>query len=83
VENSILIVDDEPSIVMSLEYLMRKQGYRVLIARNGMEALDLLKKEKINLVLLDIMMPDVDGYEICNWIKTQDDKTDRRINKNR
>jgi len=72
VENSILIVDDEPSIVMSLEYLMRKQGYRVLIARNGMEALDLLKKEKINLVLLDIMMPDVDGYEICNWIKTQE-----------
>lgn len=65
----ILIVDDDPYILMSLEFLMKKNGYDVMIARNGTEALDLLNKQVPALVLLDIMMPDVDGYEICRRIK--------------
>ncbi|MGB0428978.1 MAG: response regulator [Bacteroidia bacterium] len=65
----VLIVDDEPNIVMSLEFLLRKNKFNVFIARNGTEALELLEKEVPDLILLDIMMPDVDGYEICRQIK--------------
>lgn len=65
----ILIVDDEPNILMSLDFLMRKEGYDVLVARNGTEALDSLAHHQPDLVLLDIMMPDVDGYEICKYIR--------------
>jgi len=66
---TILVVDDDPYILMSLEFLMKKNGYDVVVARNGTEALELLDKQAPHLVLLDIMMPDVDGYEICRYIK--------------
>lgn len=69
----ILIVDDEPSIVMSLEYLLRRKKFDVLIARNGTEALETLGKDQPELILLDIMMPDVDGYEICEFVKSSPD----------
>lgn len=69
-EKKILVVDDDPYILMSLEFLMKKNGYDVMVARNGNEALDLITKSTPNLVLLDIMMPDVDGYAICKQIKT-------------
>jgi len=65
----VLVVDDDPYILMSLEFLMKKNGYDVMVARNGTEALDLVEKQLPNIVLLDIMMPDVDGYEICRHIK--------------
>jgi len=65
----ILVVDDDPYILMSLEFLMKKNGYDVIVARNGNEALELVDKQLPQLVLLDIMMPDVDGYEICRHIK--------------
>jgi DNA-binding response OmpR family regulator len=66
----ILVVDDDPYILMSLEFLMKKNGYDVMVARNGTEALDIVEKQIPNIVLLDIMMPDVDGYEICKYIKS-------------
>lgn len=66
----ILVVDDDPFILMSLEFLMKKSGYKVVIARNGAEALNALSVDPPNLVLLDIMMPDVDGYAICEHIKS-------------
>lgn len=62
-------MDDDPYILMSLEFLMKKNGYDVMVARNGNEALELVDKQLPQLVLLDIMMPDVDGYEICRHIK--------------
>jgi len=65
----VLVVDDDPYILMSLEFLMKKNGYDVMVARNGTEALELVEKQVPHLVLLDIMMPDVDGYEICRYIK--------------
>ena len=68
----VLIVDDEPNIVMSLDFLMRKAKYDVFIARNGQEALDLVEEEKPDLILLDIMMPDIDGYEVCRQIKSDE-----------
>jgi len=66
---AILLVDDEPNIVMSLEFLMRKNGYQVGIARNGTEALAALAQTPYNLVLLDVMMPDVDGYQVCRQLR--------------
>ena len=65
----ILVVDDDPYILMSLEFLMKKNGYDVMVARNGTEALDIVEKQIPDIVLLDIMMPDVDGYEICGHIR--------------
>jgi len=66
---AILLVDDEPNIVMSLEFLMRKNGYQVGIARNGTEALAALAQTPYDLVLLDVMMPDVDGYQVCRQLR--------------
>lgn len=65
----ILVVDDDPYILMSLEFLMKKEGFDVKVARNGTEALDIIHQENPALVLLDIMMPDMDGYAICKHIK--------------
>lgn len=65
----VLIVDDDPNILLSLEFLLSKNNYQVLIARNGMEALAGVEKEVPDVVLLDIMMPDLDGYLVCEFIK--------------
>lgn len=65
----ILVVDDDPYILMSLEFL-KKNGFEVMVARNGTEALDIVEKQVPDIVLLDIMMPDVDGYAICKHIKS-------------
>jgi DNA-binding response OmpR family regulator len=66
----ILVVDDDPFILMSLEFLMKKNGFNVLVARNGIEAKQIVKEFLPDIVLLDIMMPDVNGYEICKYIKS-------------
>ncbi|MCU0433591.1 MAG: response regulator [Bacteroidia bacterium] len=68
-KHKILVVDDDPYILMSLEFLMKKSGYEVHVARNGTEALDIIAGQLPDLILLDIMMPDVDGYAICERIK--------------
>ncbi len=67
----ILIVDDEPNIIMSLEFLMKRNGYEVFIARDGTEAISIIDREVPEVVVLDIMMPKVDGYEVCEYIKKQ------------
>ena len=68
----ILIVDDEPNILMTLEYTFKKKNFLVYIARDGQEALDLLKTEQPNIILLDIMMPNVDGYATLEMIKSDE-----------
>ena len=66
---NILIVDDEPNILLSLEFLMKKNGFQVFIGRNGKEALETLEQQQIDLIILDIMMPEVDGLEVCRRIR--------------
>ena len=68
----ILIADDEHKIIMTLEYAFRKTGYEVFIARDGSEVLELLKTEIPDLILLDIMMPKMDGFSTLQEIKTQE-----------
>ncbi len=65
----ILIVDDEPNVVMPIQFLMEQQGYRVMIAERGEDALDLIYQYKPDLVLLDIMLPGIDGYEVCEILR--------------
>ena len=65
----ILIADDEPNILISLEYLMRREGYDVHVARDGEEALALVRRERPRLVLLDVMMPRKSGFDVCQEIR--------------
>ncbi len=65
----ILIVDDEPNIVMSLEFIMRKSGFETAVARDGQQALDEVERFRPHLVLLDTMMPERDGYEVCQTLR--------------
>lgn len=65
----ILIVDDEPNIVMSLEYTFKKNNFKVFIARDGQEALDILKIQLPDVIILDVMMPMVDGFATLEQVK--------------
>lgn len=65
----IIIVDDEPNIVMTLEYTFKKQNFEVYIARDGSEALEILKSVVPDVIMLDVMMPKVDGYQTLKLIK--------------
>lgn len=66
----ILIVDDEPNIVTSLEFVMRKSGFETAVARDGDEALAEVERFRPDLVLLDTMMPRRDGYEVCQTLRS-------------
>ncbi|MBI3146901.1 MAG: response regulator [Betaproteobacteria bacterium] len=65
----VLIADDEPNIVTSLQFLMERNGYEVRVARSGDEALEQVGTFLPDLVLLDVMMPAKNGYEVCQKIK--------------
>lgn len=69
---SILIVDDAPNIVLSLEFLMKKEGFEVRVATDGDEALRAMEEKRPDLVLLDIMMPKRNGYEVCQTIRARE-----------
>lgn len=66
----VLVADDEPNIVMSLEFLMQQAGFEVKVAADGQEALDLAASFRPDLVLLDVMFPVKNGYEVCQRLKT-------------
>lgn len=66
----VLIADDEPNIVASLEFLMRKAGYEVQVAGDGEQALARMEDFDPDLVLLDVMMPKIGGYEICQRLRS-------------
>ena len=69
----ILIADDEPNIVTALEFLLERNGYEVLIARNGGAALKMIEESRPDLVLLDVMMPEMSGYEVCQRMRERSD----------
>jgi DNA-binding response OmpR family regulator len=69
----ILIVDDEPNIVVSLEFLMKREGFEVAVAADGEAALKSIDEMKPDLVLLDIMLPKKNGFEVCQTIRANPD----------
>jgi DNA-binding response OmpR family regulator len=73
VTKRVLVVDDEPNIVMSLEFLMRRAGFEVQVARNGREAIAALEGPPPDLMLLDVMMPEFDGYEVCERVRAREE----------
>jgi DNA-binding response OmpR family regulator len=74
----VLIADDEPNIVISLEFLMKQQGYETRVARDGDEALAEVESFRPDLVLLDVMLPRRNGFEVCQKLRA-DGWTDLRI----
>lgn len=77
--NKILVVDDEPNIVLSLEFLMKQAGFQVRTAADGEAALAAIAAEQPDLVLLDVMMPRKNGYEVCQAIRANPDWQGVRI----
>jgi DNA-binding response OmpR family regulator len=69
----VLIVDDAPNIVLSLEFLMKKEGYNVRSVSNGEEAMEAIAEKTPDLILLDVMMPRKDGYEVCQELRANQD----------
>jgi DNA-binding response OmpR family regulator len=70
--HKILIADDEPNILVSLEFLMKREGYEVLLARDGSEALAVIARERPALVLLDVMMPGKSGFDVCQEVRANE-----------
>ena len=68
---TILIADDEPNILISLEYLLQREGFPVRVARDGQEALDAIRADPPDLVLLDVMMPRKTGLEVCQEVRAE------------
>ncbi len=75
----ILIVDDEPNIAASLEFLLQRGGYEVRVAHDGEEALTQARSFRPQLVLLDVMMPKLNGYEVCQRLREGEDGTGVKI----
>ena len=75
----ILIADDEPNILVSLEYLMKREGFAVSVARDGEEALAAIVRDRPALVMLDVMMPKKSGFEVCQEVRSIDAVKDTLI----
>ena len=71
----VLIVDDEPNIVVSLEFLMTRQGYETLVVADGDEVLGAVERFRPDLVLLDVMLPHRDGFEVCQQLRAGGDRS--------
>jgi len=72
----ILIIDDDPDIVESVTMVLKKNGHDVLGAYGGVEGLEKARKEKPDAIILDVMMPDKDGYEVCKELKADPEYSD-------
>jgi DNA-binding response OmpR family regulator len=69
--SKVLIVDDEPNIVLSLEFIMNQRGYETRVARDGEEALAEVERFRPDLVLLDVMLPRRDGFDVCQSLRAE------------
>src|SRR5436190_6561257 len=75
----IVIADDEPNLVIPLEYMLRREGFEVTVARDGQEALDAVARVRPHLVLLDVMMPRKSGFDVCQVLRADEANRDIRI----
>lgn len=71
----LLIVDDEVDIANSIQYVLNQEGFSTLLAHDGLKAMQLIENEKPDLIILDLMMPGLDGYEVCRRVRASDKKT--------
>jgi DNA-binding response OmpR family regulator len=75
----VLIVDDEPSIVISLEFLLKREGFDVSVARDGQEGLTAIRDQHPDLVVLDVMMPKLDGFAVLEAVRADPDLAATRV----
>jgi two-component system alkaline phosphatase synthesis response regulator PhoP len=68
-QKKILVVDDEPDLVETVRYSLEMEGYQVLVAYNGEEGLNQARKDSPDLIILDLMLPKLDGYKVCRLLK--------------
>lgn len=68
----VLVADDEPNILISLEFLMKREGHIVSVARDGLAALEAVRRDRPDLVLLDVMMPGKSGFEVCAEVRADE-----------
>ena len=73
------VVDDEPNIVRSLAYILKKEGYDVSTAKDGEQAMDMVGDSKPHLMILDVMMPRKSGYDVCEEVKSDPDLRDIHV----
>jgi DNA-binding response OmpR family regulator len=75
----VVIADDEPNLVLPLEYMLKREGYEVTVARDGQEALEAIERVHPHLVLLDVMMPRKSGFDVCQMLRADEAHRDLRI----
>ena len=80
---TVLLVDDEPNIVLSLQFLIEQAGYQALVARDGEAALRAVEEHKPDLVLLDVMLPKRDGFDVCQTIRGMERHSHRHADRQR
>jgi DNA-binding response OmpR family regulator len=78
-KQKILAVDDEPNILMSIEFILEMEGYEVHIARDGDEALEVAERVRPDLILLDVSMPRKDGYEVCRILRERKEMAGTKV----
>ena len=71
IAEKILIVEDDPSVLRATSYILEKEGYEVLTAQNGLEGLRKAKQDNPDLLILDVMLPGIDGFEICHSLRAE------------
>jgi DNA-binding response OmpR family regulator len=69
--NRILIIEDDPAVLRAMSFMLEKEGYEVLTATNGLEGLNKAKGENPDLLILDVMLPGIDGFEICHRLRAE------------
>ncbi|MFH1259819.1 MAG: response regulator [Elusimicrobiota bacterium] len=72
----ILVVEDEVEVVKAIQFILEEANYEVLAANNGLEGLEKARKEKPDLIILDLMLPEMDGFEVCRLLKSDDNYRD-------
>lgn len=77
--HKILIADDEQNIVISVEFLLKREGFQVAVAGDGQEALDKIRADQPDLVILDVMMPHKTGFDVCQEVRADPDLKGMRI----
>jgi len=75
----ILVVDDEPSIILSLQYLLQREGYEVDIAADGEAALEVVARRPPALIVLDVMLPTMSGFEVCRRLRADPTRAGIRV----
>ena len=79
ISKRILIIEDDPSVLRATSYILEKEGYEVLSAQNGLEGLKKAKDSNPDLLLLDVMLPGIDGFEICHSLRGEPGTADLPI----